>query len=86
MSATKEEQMKEKNIKKDKPKVSFFLCLRVCYQVKFGFVQSCIAGHFYLVSTANPLNYNGTLHNDPVHTECNVLKHVVCLAAEVEYA
>eukprot|EP00957_Ditylum_brightwellii_P035288 2676251-Ditylum_brightwellii.AAC.1 len=53
------------------------------YLVMLG-AKSCITGHFYLASTANPLSYNGTPHNAPVHTECIVLKHVFCLATEAE--
>eukprot|EP00957_Ditylum_brightwellii_P142442 10852389-Ditylum_brightwellii.AAC.1 len=55
------------------------------YLVMLG-AKSQIAGHFYLTSTANPLNYNDTLHNAQVHIEYIVLKHVVCLATEAECA
>eukprot|EP00957_Ditylum_brightwellii_P178196 13572802-Ditylum_brightwellii.AAC.1 len=53
------------------------------YLVMMG-AKSHIAGYFYIASTANPLNYNGTLHNTPVHRECIILKHIVYLAAEAE--
>eukprot|EP00957_Ditylum_brightwellii_P039188 2964247-Ditylum_brightwellii.AAC.1 len=55
------------------------------YLVMLG-AKNYIAGHFYLASTANLLNYNDTLNNVPVHTECIVLKHVVCSAAEAKCA
>eukprot|EP00957_Ditylum_brightwellii_P127204 9699093-Ditylum_brightwellii.AAC.1 len=48
--------------------------------------NSCIAGHFCFTSTANPLNYNDTPHNAPVHTKYIVLKHIVRSAAEAECA
>eukprot|EP00957_Ditylum_brightwellii_P118367 9027262-Ditylum_brightwellii.AAC.1 len=51
-------------------------------------VMSCAksryAGHFYLKSSPNTLNYNQTPNNAPIHTKCKALKNVVCLAAEAE--
>ena len=41
------------------------------------------AGHFYLKSLPN--QYNHTSQNGPIHTECTVLKNVVCSAVEAEY-
>eukprot|EP00957_Ditylum_brightwellii_P172475 13131345-Ditylum_brightwellii.AAC.1 len=46
--------------------------------------KSRYAGHFYLESHPNPLNYNHAPNNAPVHTECKALKNVVCSAAEAE--
>ena len=42
--------------------------------------------HFYLDFTYDRRNYNGTPHNDAVHTECRTIKNSVCSAAEAECA
>ena len=42
------------------------------------------AGHFYLKSHPNSLNYNCALHNAAIHTEYKTLKYIVCSAAEAE--
>ena len=55
------------------------------YLVQPG-AKSRYAGYFYLESTPNSLNYNGTPHNAPIHTECATIKNVVCSAAESECA
>ena len=44
--------------------------------------HSCYAGHFYL--EASPNIYNPIAQNGHIHTECAVLKNVVCSAAEAE--
>ena len=44
--------------------------------------RSRYAGHFYLESSPN--RYNHTPQNGPIHTECAILKNVVCSAAEAE--
>jgi len=44
--------------------------------------RSRYGGHFYL--QAFPNRYNHTDQNGPIHTECSVLKNVVCSAAEAE--
>eukprot|EP00957_Ditylum_brightwellii_P210109 15364581-Ditylum_brightwellii.AAC.1 len=46
--------------------------------------KSCYAGHFYLESSPNPLNYNHNPNNTPAHTKCKALKNEVCSAAEEE--
>ena len=46
--------------------------------------KSRYAGHFYLESLPNRLNYNGAPHNAPIHTECKIIPNVVCSAAEAE--
>ena len=42
------------------------------------------AGHFYLKAHPHRLNYNKAPHNAAVHTECKILKNIVCSAAEAE--
>eukprot|EP00957_Ditylum_brightwellii_P144267 10991350-Ditylum_brightwellii.AAC.1 len=54
------------------------------YLVMAG-AKSHIAGHFYLASLLNPLNYKKSPSNAPFHTKYIVLKHIVCSAAEAEY-
>jgi len=44
--------------------------------------RSRYGGHFYL--QALPNKYRHTNQNGPIHTECSVLKNVVCSAAEAE--
>ena len=44
--------------------------------------HSRYVGHFYLESLPNL--YNPIAQNGPIHTECAVLKNVVCSAAEAE--
>eukprot|EP00957_Ditylum_brightwellii_P160243 12199627-Ditylum_brightwellii.AAC.1 len=46
--------------------------------------KSPFAGHFYLQSLPNTLNYAGAPNNTPIHTECRTIKSVVCLATEAE--
>ena len=46
--------------------------------------KSRYAGHFYLESFPNRLNYNKSPSNGAVHTECKILKNIVCSAAEAE--
>eukprot|EP00957_Ditylum_brightwellii_P197719 15063684-Ditylum_brightwellii.AAC.1 len=54
-------------------------------QVMSG-AKSHIAGSFYLVTNPHLLNYNKAPNTGPFHTECKVLKHDVCSAAEAETA
>ena len=46
--------------------------------------KSRYAGHYYLEALPHCLNYNKTPHNAAVHTECWILKNIVCSAAEAE--
>eukprot|EP00957_Ditylum_brightwellii_P090315 6878383-Ditylum_brightwellii.AAC.1 len=46
--------------------------------------KSRFAGHFYLESLPNMLNYNAAPNNAPIHTECRTIKLVVCSVAEAE--
>ena len=46
--------------------------------------KSRYAGHFYLQSKPHRLNYNKAPHNAAIHTECKILKNIVCSAAEAE--
>ena len=46
--------------------------------------KSRYAGHLYLQSSPNRLNYNSAPHNAAIHTECKILKNIVCSAAEAE--
>ena len=46
--------------------------------------KSRYAGHFYLESLPHRMNYNKAPHNAAVHTECRLLKNIVCSAAEAE--
>ena len=39
------------------------------------------AGHFSLESEPNRRNYNGAPHNAAIHTECKILKNILCSAA-----
>ena len=48
--------------------------------------KSCYAGHFYLESKPNRNSYNKSPHNAAIHTECKLLKNIVCLAAEAKCA
>eukprot|EP00957_Ditylum_brightwellii_P139126 10604833-Ditylum_brightwellii.AAC.1 len=48
--------------------------------------KSRIAGHFYLAFLPNRRKYNNTPNNAPVLTECKILRHVVCSAAELKCA
>eukprot|EP00957_Ditylum_brightwellii_P154848 11785579-Ditylum_brightwellii.AAC.1 len=50
----------------------------------FPGAKSCFAGHFYLKSLPNVLNYNAAPNNAPIHTKCRTIKSVVCSAAEAE--
>ena len=46
--------------------------------------KSRYAGHFYLESKPHKTNYNKAPHNGAVHTECKLLRNIVCSAAEAE--
>lgn len=46
--------------------------------------KSRYAGHFYLESKPTRGNYNKARHNAAIHTECKLLKNIVCSAAEAE--
>ena len=53
------------------------------YLVVLGAKNQC-AGHFYLQSQPHHLTYNKTRHNAAIHTECQILKNIVCSTAEAE--
>ena len=42
------------------------------------------AGHYYLQLHPHWLNYNKAPNNAAIHTECKLLKNIVCSAAEAE--
>eukprot|EP00957_Ditylum_brightwellii_P029646 2240523-Ditylum_brightwellii.AAC.1 len=44
--------------------------------------RSRFAGHFYLEPHPHALHYNKVPNNAPIHTECQMIKSVICSAAE----